>query len=91
MYMTLFYFTMEHDHELLSVENFNPSRPRLDAIVTVAMCGMTATEMVRALRTVGGWKGPIYIITEKSDPSGAPEDYTILNVDGNHPKFWPAG
>jgi hypothetical protein len=59
---------------------------KLDAIVTVAMCGFYANEMVRALRTKGEWKGPIYVITD--EPSQ--EDATLctpVDVRGNHPTF----
>jgi hypothetical protein len=58
----------------------------LDAIVTVAMCGFNANEMVKALRAKGEWKGPIYVITD--DPSQ--EDATLctpVDVRGNHPTF----
>jgi hypothetical protein len=59
---------------------------KLDAIVTVAMCGFNANEMVQALRTKGEWKGPIYVITD--DPSQ--EDINLctpVDVKGNHPTF----
>jgi hypothetical protein len=73
----------------------------LDAIVTVAMCGFDATEMVRALRTMGGWKGPIYVITDTTTPTFHNRHrqndnhnendgsilYTEINVRGNHPIF----
>lgn len=71
----------------------------LDAIVTVAMCGFDATEMVRALRTMGGWKGPIYVITDTTQAvhhyhqnknCNENDDsilYTEINVRGHHPIF----
>jgi len=64
----------------------NGTTSLLDAIVTVAMCGFTANEMVKALRAKGEWKGPIYVITD--DPSQ--EDATLctpVDVRGNHPTF----
>lgn len=59
---------------------------KLDAIVTVAMCGFGANEMVKALRSKGEWKGPIYVITD--DPSQEDANLcTPVNVRGNHPTF----
>jgi hypothetical protein len=59
---------------------------KLDAIVTVAMCGFNANEMVQALRTKGEWKGPIYVITD--DPSQEDTNLcTPVDVRGNHPTF----
>ena len=59
---------------------------KLDAFVTVAMCGFNANEMVRALRTKGEWKGPIYVITD--DPSQEDANLcTPVSVRGNHPTF----
>jgi hypothetical protein len=59
---------------------------KLDAIVTVAMCGFNAHEMVQALRTKGEWKGPIYVITD--DPSQEDANLcTPVDVRGNHPTF----
>jgi len=66
------------------------TRGELDAIVTVAMCGFRADDMVRALRTNGQWKGPIYVITD-TPPEKDPKDYTVLNVKGHHPKFVSQG
>jgi hypothetical protein len=59
---------------------------KLDAIVTVAMCGFNANEMVKALRTKGEWKGPIYVITD--DPSQEDAKLcTPVDVRRNHPNF----
>eukprot|EP00538_Stauroneis_constricta_P004797 CAMPEP_0119562510 /NCGR_PEP_ID=MMETSP1352-20130426/20679_1 /TAXON_ID=265584 /ORGANISM="Stauroneis constricta, Strain CCMP1120" /LENGTH=445 /DNA_ID=CAMNT_0007610933 /DNA_START=89 /DNA_END=1426 /DNA_ORIENTATION=+ len=61
-------------------------KQQLDAIVTVAMCGYTAQQMVQALRGPGRWTRPIYVITntpEKEDPNLC----TPINVKGNYPHF----
>jgi hypothetical protein len=62
----------------------------LDAIVTVAMCGYDARDMVLSLRTVGGWRGPIYVLTD-AHPALALDGYasqcTPIDVRGNHPTF----
>jgi hypothetical protein len=63
-----------------------PANGRLDAIVTVAMCGFRAVEMVKALRTFGEWKGPIYVVTDT--PENESSDLcTPIDVRGNHPRF----
>lgn len=46
------------------LEKISRKESSLDAIVTVAMCGFHAMEMVQSLRTMGQWKGPIYVITD---------------------------
>jgi hypothetical protein len=61
----------------------------IDAIVTIGMCGYHATEMVAALRNIGYWSRPIYVISD------SPKDHeecdgsfcTVIDVRGNHPKF----
>jgi hypothetical protein len=64
----------------------NQQQVKLDAIVTVAMCGFNANEMVQALRTKGEWQGPIYVITD--DPSQEDANLcTPVDVRGNHPTF----
>jgi hypothetical protein len=60
---------------------------KLDAIVTVAMCGFYANEMVKALRTKGEWKGPIYVITDEPSQEDA-NLCTPVDVRGNHPTFF---
>jgi hypothetical protein len=59
---------------------------KLDAIVTVAMCGFYANEMVKALRTKGEWKGPIYVITDEPSQEDA-NLCTPVDVRGHHPTF----
>jgi hypothetical protein len=59
---------------------------KLDAIVTVAMCGFHANEMVKALRTKGEWKGPIYVITDEPSQEDA-SLCTPVDVRGHHPTF----
>jgi hypothetical protein len=74
-----------------SAQNYDDGR--LDAIVTVAMCGFHAKEMVEALRTTGNWKGPIYVITDtpdyyyKNNSDSNEEQSTPMDVRGNHPTF----
>jgi hypothetical protein len=58
----------------------------VDAIVTVAMCGFHATEMVQALRKEGQWTGPIYVITDKPEAED-PSLCTPIDVKNNHPTF----
>lgn len=58
----------------------------LDAIVTVAMCGFKANEMVQALRIKGEWKGYIYVLTDTPDQEDS-NLATIIDVRNNHPTF----
>ena len=58
----------------------------LDAIVTVAMCGFNANEMVESVRKAGDWKGPIYVITDTPDAENK-ELCTPVDVRGHHPDF----
>ena len=83
----------------LSIHYNDNNDGRLDAIVTVAMCGFHAQEMVDALRTAGQWKGPIYVLTDspefydsssqqqQSRSSSSSSSFTPVNVRGNHPTF----
>jgi hypothetical protein len=59
---------------------------KLDAIVTVAMCGFNANEMVESVRKAGEWKGPIYVITDTPDAENK-ELCTPVDVRGHHPDF----
>jgi hypothetical protein len=58
----------------------------LDAIVTVAMCGYDARDMVRSLRSAGEWTGPIYVLTDSPDGED-PSQCTPVDVRGDHPTF----
>jgi hypothetical protein len=66
----------------------NPSikKTSLDAIVTVAMCGYDAREMVQSLRSAGEWTGPIYVLTDAPHAED-PVQCTPIDVRGNHPTF----
>jgi len=86
MFTILFRFSMFHPYSYHISTNKTLS---IDAIVTIGMCGFRATEMVSALRNIGSWSRPIYIITD------SPKDHqdcdgsfcTVIDVRGNHPKF----
>ena len=69
-----------------AMQQLMESSGKLDAIVTVAMCGFHANDMVKALRNEGKWTNPIYVITDTPEA----EDDTLctpINVKGNHPTF----
>lgn len=68
-------------------KNHHHPKQSLDAIVTVAMCGFDAKEMVTALRTAGQWTGPIYVITDSPKKADYSNDCTTINVQGIHPAF----
>jgi hypothetical protein len=69
-----------------SKEALSNDETSLDAIVTVAMCGFNANEMVQTLRTKGEWKGYIYVLTDTPDQENS-DLVTIIDVRNNHPTF----
>lgn len=68
------------------VQNPKKTKTSLDAIVTVAMCGYDAKEMVQSLRSAGEWTGPIYVLTDAPHAED-PLQCTPIDVRGNHPTF----
>ena len=72
------------NHDTAIIEKLMETTGKLDAIVTVAMCGFHANEMVEALRNEGQWTNPIYVITDTPEAENS-DLCTPINVKGNHP------